>query len=132
MQHIECDPPSSIGRWLKLGIDTPRNSPSQSRFNPGSVSENFRDLYALRRRKGFHGCATVVMAPHRPANRLNDGPTMSIREGESEREALLRILQAPLPNLHADRPAETPIQRRSRYLQDARSTVVGLLARCDS
>ena len=37
----------AVGRWLKLGIDTPRNSPSQSRFNPGSVSENFRDLYRL-------------------------------------------------------------------------------------
>ena len=33
----------AVGRWLKLGIDTPRNSPSQSRFNPGSVSENFRE-----------------------------------------------------------------------------------------
>ena len=37
----------AVGRWLKLGIDTPRNSPSQSRFNPGSASENFRDLYRL-------------------------------------------------------------------------------------
>ena len=125
-------PPSSTAS--PVGSYAPPGSTTSSSFptNPGGPSSSSRPTIKGRG-KGLHEYATVVMAPHRPANRLNDGPTMSIREGESEREALLRILQAPLPpNLHPDRPAETPSQRRSRYLQDARSTVVGLLARCDS
>ena len=70
--------------------------------------------------RGLHAVGTVVMPPQRPANRWNDGPTLSIREGESERTAMLRILQAPLPpSLHAVRPVETPTQRRSRYLRDS-------------
>ena len=125
-------PPSSTAS--PVGSYAPPGSTTSSSFptNPGGPSSSSRPTIKGRG-KGLHEYATVVMAPHRPANRLNDGPTMFIREGESEREALLRILQAPLPpNLHPDRPAETPSQRRSRYLQDARSTVVGLLARCDS
>ena len=49
-------------------------------------------------------------------NRWNDGPTISIREGETERTAGLRALQAPLPpDLYPGRAPEDPNQRRDRY-----------------
>ena len=49
---------------------------------------------------------------------------MSIREGESEREALLRMLGAPRPPvLHSGRDAEQPEQRRQRYLRSNRRDV---------
>ena len=49
---------------------------------------------------------------------------MSTREGESERDTLLRILEAPLsPALHPDRPAEPPNRKRARYLGSNRGDV---------
>ena len=59
-----------------------------------------------------------------PVNRWNDGPTLSVREGESVREATLRALQAPLPpDLHPGRPREGPTGHRTRYLRSNRSEV---------
>ena len=58
----------------------------------------------------------MLMRPMASPNRWNDGPTISIREGETERTAGLRALQAPLPPvLHPGRPSEDPQQRRQRY-----------------
>lgn len=55
-----------------------------------------------------------------PVNRWNDGPTLSIREGESVREATLRALQEPLPpGLHAGSRREDPTSRRTRYLRSS-------------
>ena len=57
-------------------------------------------------------------------NRWNDGPTLSIREGESVREATLRVLDAPRPPvLHPERAAERPEQQRQRYLDSSRRDV---------
>ena len=64
------------------------------------------------------------MRPMAHPNRWNDGPTLSIREGESERTAALRALQAPLPPaLHPERAHEDPRQRRERYQTASRREV---------
>ena len=64
------------------------------------------------------------MRPMANPNRWNDGPTLSIREGESERTAALRALQAPLPPaLHPERAREDPRQRRERYQTASRGEV---------
>ena len=59
-----------------------------------------------------------------PTNRWNEGGTLTIREGETERTAVLRALQAPLPPpLHPSRRRETPEERRDRYHRSNRDAV---------
>ena len=76
------------------------------------------------RRTVFPPGTQVYQRTPAPVNRWNDGPTLSVREGESVREATLRALQAPLPpDLHPGRPREDPTGRRTRYLRSNRSDV---------
>ena len=77
-----------------------------------------------RRYTVFPPGTQVYQRPPAPVNRWNDGPTLSVREGESVREATLRALQAPLPpDLYPGRPREDPTGRRTRYLRSNRSDV---------
>ena len=66
--------------------------------------------------------STVLMRPKPRPNRWADGPTISIREGETARTAMLRALQAPLPpkslRSSSEPVDETPLDRRNRYQSD--------------
>ena len=71
--------------------------------------------------------STVLMRPKPRPSRWADGPTISIREGETSRTAMLRALQAPLPptslRSSSEPVDETPLDRRNRYQTSMQSDV---------
>ena len=71
--------------------------------------------------------STVLMWPKPRPSRWADGPTISVRERETARTAMLRALQAPLPPTSLRSPSEpvdeTPLDRRNRYQTSMRSDV---------
>ena len=128
---------SSVGSWSVAGSyrGPPLSTPSASSMAPvmrpmGSVegssssSASWGPTRSSLRRTVFPPGTQVYQRSPAPVNRWNDGPTLSVREGESVREATLRVLQAPLPpDLHPGRPREDPTGRRTRYLRSNRSDV---------
>ena len=76
------------------------------------------------RNSAFPKGSTVLMRPTPRPNRWADGPTISIREGETSRTAMLRALQACRPPIlrPSTRPVdETPLARRTRFQTSMRS-----------
>eukprot|EP00435_Cladocopium_sp_Y103_P010596 s4102_g2.t1 len=67
------------------------------------------------------GSAVIAKANPAPITRWSEGPTLSIREGETERMATLRVLGAPGPPVLGRRPEERPEEKRERYLLSSRS-----------
>ena len=130
---------SSLGSWTVAGSGgysgPPSSAPSASSVAPvvrptdsldGSSSSSARwgPTRNSLRRTVFPPGTQVHQRTPAPVNRWNDGPTLSVREGESVREATLRALQAPLPpDLHPGRPREDPTGRRTRYLRSNRFEV---------
>ena len=128
---------SSLGSWSVAGgyNGPPSSTPSASSAAPvvrptdslegsSSSSASWGPTRSSLRRTVFPPGTQVYQRTPAPVNRWNDGPTLSVREGESVREATLRALQAPLPpDLHPGRPRENPTGRRTRYLRSNRSDV---------
>eukprot|EP00435_Cladocopium_sp_Y103_P014129 s4102_g3.t1 len=69
------------------------------------------------------GSAVIAKANPAPVTRWSEGPTLSIREGETERMATLRVLGAPGPPTLGRRQEERPEEKRERYLRSSRSNV---------
>eukprot|EP00435_Cladocopium_sp_Y103_P043732 s1438_g12.t1 len=69
------------------------------------------------------GSAVIAKANPAPITRWSEGPTLSIREGETERMATLRVLRAPGPPTLGRRREERPEEKRERYLRSNRSNV---------
>ena len=70
--------------------------------------------------------STVLMRPKPRPNRWADGHTISIREGEAARTAMLRALQAPLPPKSlrsSSEPVDEKPLDRNRYQTSMRSDV---------
>ena len=114
------------GRPLSSSPPGPSPPPSSapSSLRPGGTSTSSMPVMRPRPSPAIPPGSTVLMRPMASPNRWNDGPSMSIREGETERTAGLRALQAPLPPvLHPGRPSEDPQQRRQRYQTSARREV---------
>ena len=105
------------------GLSSPPSSAPAS-LRPGGTSTSSMPIMRPKPAPGIPPGSTVLMRPMANPNRWNDGPTLSIREGESERTAALRALQAPLPPaLHPERAHEDPRQRRERYQTASRREV---------
>ena len=78
------------------------------------------------RNSAFPKGSTVLMRPTPRPNRWADGPTISIREGETSQTAMLRALQASHPPIlrPSTRPVdETRLARRTRFQTSMRSDV---------
>ena len=100
------------GSYPPPGLSPPSSAPSSLR--PGGTSTSSIPMSRLPPR------SSVLVRPMVSPNRWNDGPTSSVWEGESVREAVLRALDAPrAPVLHPGRAAERPDQRRQRYLESS-------------
>eukprot|EP00435_Cladocopium_sp_Y103_P074332 s9_g48.t1 len=97
---------------------------SSSVGHPGEASSSFRPAWPAGYAGSIPpGSAVIAKANPAPVTRWSEGPTLSIREGETERMATLRVLGAPGPPTLGRRQEERPERKRERYLTSNRSNV---------
>ena len=113
----------SMGSYGPPPTSTMGSSEGSGPSSPAGSSALWRDPDPRSRgHRMFPEGSQVYIRPKPPPHRWADGPTLSVREGETV--TVLRSLQAPLPPpLRPERPAELPERRRERYLRSSRSDV---------
>ena len=119
----ESNPPS----WRPTSSSSsslPSSSMASSPMgNPGGAASSSRPTRPMGYAGGIPpGSVVVAKTGATRPTRWSEGPTLSIREGETERMATLRVLGAPMPP-DLGRREEDPEHRRQRYLQSSRAEV---------